>query len=142
VETFDAANISNILLIIAGVMLLTTLFVVVLVFFGRFFEWFSIVGERYINSIGFFISCEHCGATLSFKGTNCRSCGKPISKNLLKKYKLRILTVLSFELTFLFLIMGNILVASIIFVSGLVFLAYERHYTKIIIDSNDPKEKA
>jgi len=77
-------------------MLLTTLFFVVLVFWGRFFDRFSIIGERYIGSIGFFISCEHCGAALSFKGRNCRSCGKPISKSLLKKYKLRMLAVFFF----------------------------------------------
>ena len=138
----EGSNISNILLIIAGVMLLTTLFVVVLVFFGRFFDWFNIVGERYINSIGFFICCEHCGSTLSFKGRNCRACGKPISGNLLKKCKLRMLTVLSFWLTFLVLITGNILVASILFVLGLVFWVYQRHYTKMMTDSKDPKEKA
>ncbi len=138
----EGSNISNILLIIAGVMLLTTLFVVVLVFFGRFFDCFNIVGERYINSIGFFICCEHCGATLSFKGRNCRACGKPISANLLKKCKLRMLTVLSFWLTFLVLITGNILAASILFVLGLVFGGYERHYTKIMRESKDPKNKA
>ena len=138
----DGSNISNILLIIAGVMLLTTVFVVVLVFFGRFFDWFNIVGERYINSIGFFICCGHCGATLSFKGRNCRACGKPISENLLKKCKLRMLTVLSFWLTFLVLITGNIVVASILFISGFVFWAYERHYTKIMRDSNHPKNQA
>ena len=139
---FDGVNFSDVLLVIAGVMLLTTLFVVALVFWGWFFEWFSIVGERYIGSIGFCISCEHCGATLSFKGRNCRSCGKPISKILLKKYKLRMLAVFSFELTFLALIVGNILVASILFVLGLVFGGYERYYTKILRESKDPKEKA
>jgi ribosomal protein L40E len=138
----DGANISNILLIIAGVMLLTTLFVVVLIFFGRFFEWFNIVGERFINSMGFLISCEHCGATLSFKGRNCRSCGKPISQSLLKKYKLRLLAVFSFELTFFVLIMGKILVASSLFVLGLVFWTYERHYSKIMRESKGPKQKA
>ena len=122
----EGVNFSNILLIIAGVMLLTVLFVVVLVFFGRFFDWFNIVGERYV---GLSISCEHCGATLSFKGRNCRSCGKPISESLLKKYKLRMLTVFSFVLTFFVLITGNILVASILFVLGLVFWAYDQHYT-------------
>ncbi len=135
-------NFSNILLIIAGVMLLTTLVVIVLVFFGRVFDWFNIVGERFINSIGFFISCEHCGAALSFKGRNCRSCGKPISQSLLKKYKLRMLAVFSFGLTFLVLVMGKILVASTLFVLGLVFWAYQRHYSKIMRDSKDPKEKA
>jgi ribosomal protein L40E len=138
----DGVNITNVLLMIAGVMLLTTLFVAVLVFFGRFFDWFNIVGERVINSIGFFISCEHCGATLSFKGRNCRSCGKPISQSLLKKYKLRMLGVFSFELTFLVLIVGKILVASTLFVLGLVFWGCERHYTKIMRDSEDPETKA
>jgi ribosomal protein L40E len=138
---FNGANISNILLIIAGVMLLTTLFVVVLVFFGRFFEWFNIVGERFINSIGFLISCEHCGAALSFKGRNCRSCGKPISQSLYKKYKLRMLAVFSFELTFLVMIMGKFVVASVLSVLGLVFWTYERYYTKIMKESKGPKQK-
>jgi hypothetical protein len=38
--------------------------------------------------------------------------------------------------------MGNILVASVIFVLGLVFWAYQRRYTKIMRASKDPKEKA
>jgi hypothetical protein len=135
----DSANINNILLIIAGVMLLTTLFVVVLVFFGRFFDWFNIVGERYINSIGVFVSCEHCGTTLSFKGRNCRSCGKPVSVSLLKKFKLRMLAVFSFWLTFLVLITGNIVIASILFVLGFVFVGYERHHTRIMRSSKDKK---
>ena len=131
--------ISNILLIIAGVMLLTTLFVVVLVFFARWLDWSISVVEHWSTLL---ISCEHCGAPLSFKGQNCKSCGKPISQSLLKKYKLRMLAVFSFELTFLVLIMGNILIASILFVFGLVFWAYERYYTKIMRDSNGPKKKA
>ncbi len=135
----EGANLRNILLIIAGVMLATTLFVVVLVFFARFFDWSISFAER---CSALLISCEHCGAPLSFKGQNCKSCGKPISQTLLKKYKLRMLAVFSFELTFLVLITGSILVASIIFVLGLVFWAYERHYTKIMRDSKNPKEKA
>jgi hypothetical protein len=135
----DGANLNNILVIIAGVMLATTLFVVVLVFFARLFNWSISFAER---CSALLISCEHCGAPLSFKGRNCRSCGKPISQILLKKYKLRMLEVFSFELTFLVLILGNILVASILFVLGLVFWAYQRHYTKIMRDSKDPKEKA
>ena len=135
----DGANINNILVIIAGVMLATTLFVVLLVFFARLFDWSISVTERFPS---LFISCEHCGTPLSFKGRNCRSCGNPISQTLLKKYKLRLLAVSSFELTFLVLIIGNILVASILFVLCLVFWAYERHYTKIMRNSKDPKKKA
>ncbi len=135
----DGANINNILVIIAAVMLATTLFVVLLVFFARLFDWSISVTERFPS---LFISCEHCGAPLSFKGRNCRSCGNPISQTLLKKYKLRMLAVFSFELTFLVLTMGNILVASILFILGLIFFVYDRHYTKIVRDSKDPKNKA
>lgn len=99
---------TKVLLIMAGVMLLTALFVVVLVFFGRIFDWFNIITERYFN---FSISCEHCGAPLSFKGKNCKSCGKPISQSLLKQYKLRMLTISSFMLTFFVLTMGYFLVS-------------------------------
>jgi hypothetical protein len=135
----EGVNLRNILLIIAGVMLATTLFVVVLVFLARLFDWSISVAER---CSALLISCEHCGAPLSFKGKNCKSCGKPISQTLLKKYKLRMLAVFSFELTFLVLIMGNILFASIPFVLGLVFGGYERYYTKIMRDSKGPNQKA
>jgi hypothetical protein len=135
----EGASFRNILLIIAGVMLATTLFVVVLVLFARWLDWSISVVERWS---AFLISCEHCGAPLSFKGQSCKSCGKPISQTLLKKYKLRMLAVFSFELTFLVLIMGRILVASILFVLGLVFGGYERYYTRIMRDSKEPKEKA
>jgi hypothetical protein len=37
------------------------------------------------------------------------------------------------------LIMGKILVASILFILGLIFWAYERHSTKIMRDSKNPK---
>jgi len=121
------------------VMLLTALFVIVLVFFGRIFDWFNIVTERYFN---FSISCEHCGAPLSFKGKNCKSCGKPISQNLLKQYKLRMLTISSFTLTFFVLTMRYFLLFFILLALSLVFLGYERHYTKIIRDSKDSKKKA
>ncbi|HVP77451.1 MAG TPA: hypothetical protein VMV04_06110 [Thermodesulfobacteriota bacterium] len=130
---------SKVLLIMAGVMLLTALFVMVLVFFGRIFDWFNIVTERYFN---FSISCEHCGALLSFKGKNCKSCGKPISQTLLRQYKLRMLTISSFTLTFFILTMGYFLVSVVLLALSLVFLGYERHYTKIIRDSKNPKEKA
>lgn len=91
----DGANIRNILVIIAGVMLATTLFVVVLVFFARLFDWSIAVTERFSS---LFISCEHCGAPLSLEGKNCKSCGKPISQTFLKKYRMRMLAVFSFEL--------------------------------------------
>jgi TRAP-type C4-dicarboxylate transport system permease small subunit len=54
----EGFNFSNILLIIAGVMLATTLFVVVLVFFARWFHWSISVAER---CSALLISCEHCG---------------------------------------------------------------------------------
>jgi hypothetical protein len=133
----DGADIRNILVIIAGVMLATTLFVVVLVFFARLFDWSISFTERFSS---LFISCEHCGAPLSLEGKNCKSCGKPISQTFLKKHRMRMLAVCSFELTFFVLIMGNILFASIPFVLGLVFGGYERYYTKIIRDFKTPKE--
>jgi hypothetical protein len=135
----DGANIRNILVIIAGVMLATTLFVVVLVFFARLFDWSISVTERFSS---LFISCEHCGAPLSLEGKNCKSCGKPISQTFLKKHRMRILAVFSFELTFVVLIMGNILFASILFILGLVFGGYERYYTRIIRASKDPRKNA
>ncbi len=131
------ANFRNILLILAGVMLATTLFVVVLVLFARWLDWSISVVERWSTLL---ISCEHCGAPLSFKGQNCKSCGKPISQALLKRYKLRILIVFSFELTFFVLLMGNIFVASIFFVLGVVFWGYERRHAKVMRDSNDGKK--
>ena len=67
----DGANINNILVIIAGVMLATTLFVVLLVVFARLFDWSTSVTERFSS---LFISCEHCGAPLSLEGKNCKSC--------------------------------------------------------------------
>jgi hypothetical protein len=85
------------------------------------------------------ISCEHCGAPLSLEGKNCKSCGKPISQTFLKKHRMRMLAVFSFELTFVVLVMGHILFASIPFVLGLVFGGYERYYTKIIRASKNPK---
>jgi hypothetical protein len=131
---------SNILLIIAGIMLATTLFVVLLVFFARLFDWSISLSERLSSLL---ISCEHCGAPLSFKGgKNCKSCGKPISQILLKKYKLRIWAVSCLELSFLVLIMGNILFASIPFILGLVLGGYERYYTRIMRDSKGSDEKA
>jgi ribosomal protein L40E len=130
---------TKVLLIMAGVMALTALFVVVLVFFGRIFEWLNIVTERYFN---FSISCEHCGAPLSLKGKNCRSCGKPISQSLLKQYKLRMLTVSSFGLTFLVITTGYFLVFLILLALSLVFLGYERHYAKTMRNFKDPKQRA
>jgi len=132
----DGANINNILVIIAGVMLATTLFVVVLVFFARLFDWSMSFAER---CSALLISCEHCGAPLSLEGKNCKSCGKPISQTSLKKHRMRMLGVFSFELTFLVLVTGNILFASIPFILGLVFGGYERYYTKIIRASKNPK---
>ena len=133
-------NFSNILLIIAGIMLATTLFVVVLVLFARWFDWSISVSERLSSLL---ISCEHCGAPLSFKGgQNCKSCGKPISQTLLKKYKLRIWAVSCFELSFLVLIIGNFLFASIPFILGLVLGGYERYYTRITKGSKDPRKEA
>lgn len=135
----EGANFRNILLIIAGVMLATTLFVVVLVFFARLFDWSISFTERFSS---LFISCEHCGAPLSLEGKNCKSCGKPISQTFLKKHRMRMLAVFSFELTFLVLITGHIYFASIPFVLGLVLGGYERYYTKIIRDSKNPKKAA
>jgi len=135
----DGANINNILVIIAGVMLATTLFVVVLVFFARLFDWSIAVTERFSS---LFISCEHCDAPLSLEGKNCKSCGKPISQTFLKKYRMRMLAVFSFELSFLVLITGHILFASIPFALGLVLGGYERHYTRIMRASKDQKRKA
>ena len=135
----DGASISKILVIIAGVMLATTLFVVVLVFVARLFDWSISFTER-CSSL--FISCEHCGAPLSLEGKNCKSCGKPISQPFIRKYKMRMLAVSSFELTFFVLIIGNILFAAIPFILGLVFGGYERYYTKIIRASKDPKQNA
>jgi hypothetical protein len=134
----EGANFKTILLIIAGVMLATTLFVLVLVFFARLFHWSISVAGRFSALL---ISCEHCGAPLSFKGQTCKSCGKPISHALLKKYKLRMLVVFSFELTFVVLIMGNILFAFIPFVLGLVLGGYERYYTRIMRDSKNRKQE-
>ena len=48
-------NFSNILLIIAGIMLATTLFVVVLVLFARWFDWSISVSER-LSSLLFLAS--------------------------------------------------------------------------------------
>ncbi len=136
----DGASISKILLIIAGVMLATSLFVFILVLFARLFDWSISLSERCVSLL---ISCEHCGAPLSFKGgQNCKSCGKPISQTLLKKYKLRIWALSCFELSFLVLIMGNIVFASVPFILGLVLGGYERYYTKTMRDSNDQEEKA
>ncbi len=136
----DGASISKILLIIAGVMLATSLFVFILVFFARLFDWSISLSERCASLL---VSCEHCGAPLSFKGgKNCKSCGKPISQTLLKKYKLRIWALSCFELSFFVLITGSILFASIPFVLGLVFGGYERYYTKTMRDSNDQGKKA
>ncbi len=132
-------NLNNILVILAGVMLATTLFVVVLVFFARLFDWSIAVTDRFSS---LFISCEHCGAPLSLEGKNCKSCGKPISQTFLKKYRMRMLAFFSFESTFLVLITGNFLLASILFVLGLVLGGYERHYAKIIRKSKNPKENA
>ncbi len=132
------ANLNNILVILAGVMLATTLFVVLLVFFARLFDWSISVTERFSS---LFISCEHCGAPLSLEGKNCKSCGKPISQTFLKKYRMRMLAFFSFELTFLVLITGGILFATIPFVLGLVFGGYERHYAKIMRESKDPIKK-
>jgi hypothetical protein len=133
------ANLNNILVILAGVMLATTLFVVLVVFFARLFDWSISVTERFSS---LFISCEHCGAPLSLEGKNCKSCGKPISQTFLKKYRMRMLAFFSFQSTFLVLITGGILFASITFVLGLVFGGYERHYAKIIRESKDPIKKA
>jgi hypothetical protein len=135
----EGANFRNILLIIAGVMLATTLFVVVLVYIARMFDWSISVAERFL---GFPSSCEHCGAPLYFKGKNCISCGKPISQPLLKKYKLRMLAVFSFELAGIALILDKIFIASILFALVFVFFGFERHYTKIIRDYKDPMKKA
>ena len=135
----DGANINNILVIIAGVMLATTLFVVVLVLFARLFDWSISFADR---CSALLISCEHCGAPLSLEGKNCKSCGKPISQTILKKYRMRMLAVFSFELSFFVLITGRILFASIPFVLGLVLVGYERYYTKTMRDSKDLKKKA
>jgi len=135
----QGSNFSNILLIIAGIMLATTLFVVVLVFFARWFDWSASFAER---SCSLLISCEHCGAPLSFKGQNCKSCGEPISQTLLKKYKLRIWAVSCFELSFFVLIWGNILFASIPFILGLVLGGYDRYYVRITKGSKDPRKEA
>ena len=135
----DGANINNILVIIAGVMLATTLFVVVLVLFARLFDWSISFADR---CSALLISCEHCGAPLSLEGKNCKSCGKPISQTILKKYRMRMLAVFSFELSFFVLITGRILFASIPFVLGLVLVGYERYYTSIMRDSKDQKRKA
>jgi ribosomal protein L40E len=115
------------------------LFIVVLVFLSRIFDWFNVVTERYFN---FSISCEHCGAPLSLKGKNCKSCGKPISQSLLKQYKLKMLTIFSFTLTFFVLTMRYFLVSFVLLALSLVFLGYERHYTKIMRDFKDPKRGA
>lgn len=133
------ANISTVLLIIAGVMAATALFVVVLVFSARFFDWLNILAERYV---GLSITCGHCGAPLSFEENKCKSCGKPISQTRLKTYKLRMLIVSSFLLIPSVLIMGNILFAFILFLLGLAFWGYERHYTRTVRDLKDPRERA
>ena len=134
---------TKVLLIMGGVMALTALFVVVLVFFGRIFDWLfdwlNVVTERYFD---FSISCEHCGVPLSLKGRNCRSCGKQISQSLLKQYKLRMLTISSFALTFLVLTMGYFVVSFVLLALSLVFLGYERHYAKIMREFKDPKKGA
>jgi len=135
----ETANFRNILLIIAGVMLATTLFVVVLVFIARMFDWSISFAER---CFGFPSYCEHCGAPLSIKGKNCKSCRKPISEPLLKKYRLRILAVFSLELACLAFILHKILVASILFALVFVFFGFERHFTKIIRDAKAPIKRA
>jgi hypothetical protein len=135
----QGSNFSNVLLIIAYVMLGTTLFVLVLVFFARWLDWSLSIAE---HSASLLISCEHCGAPLAFKGQNCKSCGEPVSQPVLKKYKLRIWALSCFEISFFVLITGNILYASIPFVLGLVFGGYERYYTRITKGSKDPKKEA
>jgi len=135
----QGSNLSNVLLIIAGIMLGTTLFVFVLVFFARWFDWSLSIAE---HSVSLLISCEHCGAPLAFKGQNCKSCGEPVSQTILKKYKLRIWALSCFEISFLVLITGQILYASIPFILGLVFGGYERYYTRITKGSKDSKKEA
>jgi hypothetical protein len=135
----QGSNFSNVLLIIAGIMLGTTLFVFVLVLFARWFDWSLSIAE---HSASLLISCEHCGAPLAFKGQNCKSCGEPVSQTILKKYKLRIWALSCFEISFLVLITGQILYASIPFILGLVFGGYERYYTRITKGSKDSKKEA
>lgn len=135
----EGANFRTILLIIVGVMLATTLFVFVLVFLARVFDWSMSFAER---CSALFISCEHCGAQLSFEGKNCKSCGKPMSQAFLKKYGMRMFAVFSFELTSIFLVTRRVLFASIPFVLTLAFVIYERHYTRILKTSKGSKQNA
>ena len=135
----EAANVRTILLIIVGVMLATTLFVFVLLFLARIFDWSMSFAER---CSALLISCEHCGAPLSLQGKNCKSCGKPMSKAFVNKSRMRMFAVFSFEIALFSLLTGRVPFGSILFVLGLVFVIFERHYTKIIRDSKDPMEKA
>jgi len=136
---FHGANISDALLIIAGVILLPVLLTVALTSCARVFDWFSTATDRYISIS---IACEHCGAPFAFKGRDCKSCGRPISEGHLRRYKLRMLTVSSWMLAILSLILGNFLAVLILLVLGLLFWGCERRNARITRDSGNQRTEA